>query len=233
MEAAEGDLQRVLHIHTVETLYAADVDGYVEWRSALVEAPIRAALSGAATVHVRGHELCARRLANLLQLASSYREGREWSWECSCCQFMNGVRNYVAHHWARGHAAFAISAGRSHAGATGTWRDDDDRRPRGYAPHADIDLFSKALKARCKFDAAARALGNGARRLDLAPVVESYLRCLSANYGAWRSENALRSPGSVRPPSGPAWRRRGDRAEADVRRTTVEGIVDTGSVNPD
>ena len=197
MEAQEGDLQRVLHIYTVEMLYAAVVDGYVEWRTALVGARIRAALSGAATAHARGHELCVRRLANLLQLASSYREGRQWSCECSCCRFMNGVCNYVAHHWARGHAAFAISAGRSRAGATETWPDDASDLHR-YAPHVDVHLVSKALKERRKFDAAARALGNGARRFNLVPAVNGCVRCLSANYAHWRKANPLPKRGGPR-----------------------------------
>ena len=83
MDVKDIDLQQVLHIYNVETLYGAVVEGYVEWRTALVEPVVRAELSGAATVHPGGHELCVRRLANLLQLASSYREGREWSCECT------------------------------------------------------------------------------------------------------------------------------------------------------
>ena len=58
-----------------------------------------------------------RRLANLLQMASSYREGREWSCECHYCRLLAGVRHYLAHHGARGPVAFAISAGRSNAAA--------------------------------------------------------------------------------------------------------------------
>ena len=69
--------------NTNPALYAAVVEGYVEWRTALVEAVVRAELSGAVTLHPDGHELCVRRLANLLQMASSYREGREWSCECT------------------------------------------------------------------------------------------------------------------------------------------------------
>ncbi len=97
MDVKDIDLQRVLHIYNVETLYAAVVEGYVEWRTALVEAVVRAELSGAVTLHPDGHELCVRRLANLLQMASSYREGREWSCECHYCRFLAGVRNYLAH----------------------------------------------------------------------------------------------------------------------------------------
>ena len=62
MDVKDIDLQRVLHIYNVETLYAAVVEGYVEWRTALVEAVVRAELSGAATMHPDGHELCVRRL---------------------------------------------------------------------------------------------------------------------------------------------------------------------------
>ena len=193
MDAKDIDLQRVLHIYNVETLYAAVVEGYVEWRTALVEAVVRAELSGAVTLHPDGHELCVRRLANLLQMASSYREGREWSCECDYCRLLAGVRNYLAHHWARGHAAFAISASRSNVAATGARPDNaaDGGDLYSYAPHVDIDLVSKRLKERRKFDAAARALGKGARRFNLAPAVEGCLRCLSASHAGWRSENPL------------------------------------------
>ncbi len=171
MTVKDIDLQRVLHIYTVETLYAAVVEGDVEWRTALVEAVVRAELSGAATMHPAGHELCVRRLANLLQLASSYREGREWSCECHYCRLLAGVRNYLAHHWARGPVAFAISAGWSNAAAMEVRQDNgaDGGDPYGYAPHVDPELVSTRLKERRKFDAAARVLGKGARRLNLAP----------------------------------------------------------------
>ncbi len=62
---------------------------------------------------------------------------------------------------------------------------------RSYAPHVDIELVSKRLKERRKFDAAARALGKGAGRFNVAPAVEGCLRCLSANQAGWRSENPL------------------------------------------
>ena len=62
---------------------------------------------------------------------------------------------------------------------------------RSYAPQVDIDLVSKRLKERRKFDAAARALGKGAGRFNVAPAVEGCLRCLSANQAGWRSENPL------------------------------------------
>ena len=193
MDAKDIDLQRVLHIYNVETLYAAVVEGYVEWRTALVEAVVRAELSGALTLHPDGHELCVRRLANLVQLASSYREGREWSCECHYCRFLAGVRNYLAHHWARGPVAFAISAGRSNAAAMEVRRDNaaDGGGLYSYAPHVDINLVSKRLKERRKFDAAARVLGMGARRFKLAPAVEGGLRCLSASHAGWRLENPL------------------------------------------
>ena len=160
---------------------------------ALVEAVVRAELAGAATMHPGGHELCVRRLANLVQLASSYREGREWSCECHYCRLLAGVRNYLAHHWARDHAAFAISAGPSNVAATGTRQDDGagGSDPYGYAPQVDIELVSRRLKERRKFDAAARVLGKGARRFNLAPAVEGCLRCLSASHAGWRSEHPL------------------------------------------
>ena len=99
MTAHEGDKNRVLHIYNVETLYAAGVEGYIEWQTALVEAVLRAALSGAIATHLRGHQQCIRKLTNLLQVASSYRQGREWGCECNYCLFMWGLRNYLANHW--------------------------------------------------------------------------------------------------------------------------------------
>ena len=71
----------------------------------------------------------------------------------------------------------------------------DGSDPRSYAPQVDIDLVSKRLKERRKFDAAARVLGNGARRFNLAPAVEGCLRCLTASHADWRSENPLPVPG--------------------------------------
>ena len=62
---------------------------------------------------------------------------------------------------------------------------------RSYAPHVDIELVSKRLKERRKFDAAARALGKGAGRFNVAPAVKGCLRCLPANHAGWRSENPL------------------------------------------
>ena len=134
-----------------------------------------------------------RRLANLLQMASSYREGREWSCECHYCRLLAGVRHYLAHHGARGPVAFAISAGRSNAAAMEVRQDNaaDGSDLRSYAPHVDIELVSKRLKERRKFDAAARALGKGAGRFNVAPAVKGCLRCLPANHAGWRSENPL------------------------------------------
>ena len=194
MTAPEVD--RVLQVYDVENLHAAVVEAYIDWRKALVEAVIRAELSGAATTRLLGHELCVRRLASLLQLASSYREGREWTCECNYCRFMNGIRNYLAHHWTRGGASFAISGGRWRRGSVWTERhdpdaDDDRVDVHTYGPHVDIDLVSRSLKERRKFDAAARALGKGARRFNLAPAVDGHLRCLSASYADWRKKNPL------------------------------------------
>ena len=92
---------RAAHLQRREPLYAAVVDAYIQWQVALVEAVIRAALSGATAMHFRGHEHCIRRLANLLLVASAYRQGRKWCCECNCCLFVWGLRNYLAHHWTR------------------------------------------------------------------------------------------------------------------------------------
>ena len=34
-------------------------------------------------MHFRGHDLCIRRLASLLQVASAYRQGQKWRCECA------------------------------------------------------------------------------------------------------------------------------------------------------
>ena len=74
--------------------------------------------------------------------------------------------------------------------------DVDDNRgyAHTYAPHVSIGVVSKALKQRRKFDAAARTLGQRAARFNLVPVVDGYIRCLSANCAAWRSENPVPTP---------------------------------------
>ena len=90
MAPDEGDKNRVVHIYNVENLYAAVVEAYIEWQTALVEAVIRASVSGATAMHFRGHEHCIRRLANLLQVASAYRQGRKWRCECNYSQILSG-----------------------------------------------------------------------------------------------------------------------------------------------
>ena len=196
MAIKDIDLQRVLHIRTVGTFYAAIVEGYFEWRTAVVEAVVRAELPHRHPAPPGGTS-CASAAANLRQVASSYREGREWSCECHYCRLLAGVRNYLAHHWGRGHAAFAISAGRPNAVAIVGRQDHttdttaDGSEPCRYAPQVDIELVSKRLKERRKFDAAARVLGKGARRFNLAPAVEGCLRCLSTSHALWRLENPL------------------------------------------
>ena len=152
-------------------------------------------------MHFLGHERCVHRLASLLQFASSYREGRQWSCDCNHCRFMGGILNYLAHHWTRGDVNFAISGGRWSSGTLWTAQngDDEDRCDfRTYGPHVDIDLVSRALKERRKFDGAARALGKGAQRFNLVPVVDGYMRCLWANYIGWRKKNPLPKRGGPR-----------------------------------
>ncbi len=61
----------------------------------------------------------------------------------------------------------------------------------GTEEHVSIGAVSKALKQRRKFDAGARTLGQGAPWFNLVPVVDGYMRCLSAHCAAWRSENPV------------------------------------------
>ena len=78
MPADEGDKNTVAHVYNVENFYAAVVEACIQWQTALGEAVVRASLSGATTMHLRGHQLCIRRLGSLLQVASAYRQGRKW-----------------------------------------------------------------------------------------------------------------------------------------------------------
>ena len=193
MPADDGDKGTVLHVYTVENLYAAVVEAYIQWQTALVEAVLRASLSGVTAMHLRGHQLCIRRLASLLQVASAYRHGRKWRCECDCCLFMWGLRNYLAHHWARDDTEFAISGGRWSSGSIWT-RQHNTRYLRTYAPQVRIAAVRKTLKKRRRFDAAARALADGAPRCSLVPVVDGYMRCLSANCTDWRAANPVPEP---------------------------------------
>ena len=93
---------------------------------------------------------------------------------------------------------FAISGGRWES--DGIWIQDHDGvdgnrgHLRTYDPHVTIAAVSKALKPRRQFDASARALGGGAPRINLVPVVNGYMKCLSAHCEQWRSENPLPEP---------------------------------------
>ena len=52
----ENDKRRVLHLYHVEMLYAAVVEAFIEWQTAIVEAVIRASLSDATPPCLRAHE---------------------------------------------------------------------------------------------------------------------------------------------------------------------------------
>ena len=80
---------------------------------------------------------------------------------------MWGLPNYLAHHWTRDGVEFAISGGRWSSGSIWTRQNNahpDDNRSylRTYAPQVSIAAVRKTLKKRRRFDAAARALGDGA-----------------------------------------------------------------------
>ena len=97
--------------------YAAVVDGYIDWQTAIVDAVLRASVSGEKAMHFRGHERCLSALASLLQFTNAYRQGRDWSCECRYCRFMGGLRNYLAHHWTRDDESFALSGGQWRTGS--------------------------------------------------------------------------------------------------------------------
>ena len=94
---------------------------------------------------------------------------------------------------------FAISGGKWSSGSI-WWRqhnarfDDHGGYLRTYAPQVRIAPVRKTLKKRRRFDAAARALGDGAPRCSLAPVVDGYMRCLSATCAEWRAANPVPEP---------------------------------------
>ena len=126
-------------------------------------------------------------------MASSYREGCEWSCECHYCRLLAGVRNYLAHHWARGPVRLRdigrpVERGRDGGPAGQRRRRQRPAQLRAARRHR---ARQQAAQGARKFDAAARALGKGAGRFNVAPAVEGCLRCLSANHAGWRSENPL------------------------------------------
>lgn len=197
---ADDDRETVLHVYSVEMLYAAVVDGYVDWQTAIVEAVLRASLSGDKATYFRGHERCVSALASLLQFTNAYRRGRGWSCECRYCRFMGGLRNYLAHEWAKDGERFAVAGGRWRRGTV--WTRPDDAAPdanrvpfRSYAPQVSVGVVSRALTLRRKkFAGAARRLGGGADRVSLVPVVDGYVACLSANCAAWRAGRPVPEP---------------------------------------
>ena len=198
-----ADREAVLHVYDVEMLYAAVVDGYVDWQTAIVEAVLRASLSGDPAIHLRGHERCVSALASLLQFTNAYRRGRGWSCECRYCRFLGGLRNYLAHEWAKDDERFAIGGGQWRRGNVWTRphnaAPDANRVPfRSYAPQVSVGVVSRALTLRRKkFDGAARRLGGGADRVSLVPVVDGYVACLSANCAAWRTGHPVPEPDGV------------------------------------
>ena len=189
----ENDKRRARHLYHFEMLYAAVVEGFIEWQTAIVEAVICAWLSDATPPCLRAHERCTAKLASLLQLATSYREGREWRCECHHCNFMCGLRNYLTHHWTRDGRDFAISGARWRG--ISVWTDRNERGyAHTYAPCVTVALVGKALKKRSKFTTAARALGDGGPLVNLAPIVDGYMACRSANCASWRAQNPLPEP---------------------------------------
>ena len=150
-------------------------------------------------MHFRGHERCVSALANLLQFTNAYRRGRGWSCECRYCRFMGGLRNYLAHEWAKDDERFAIAGGQWRRGNVWTRphaaSDANRLRFRSYAPQVSVAVVSWALTLRrTEFDGAARRLGGGADRVSLVPVVDGYVACASANCSAWRARSPVPEP---------------------------------------
>ena len=77
MAADEGDKNTVLHVYNVDNLYAAVVEAYIQWQTALVEAVRRHdhALPRPRSLHPQAGESAAGR--------QSYRQGRKWRCECA------------------------------------------------------------------------------------------------------------------------------------------------------
>ena len=61
----------MLHIYTVEILYAAVVDGHIDLHKAIVDATVRASRSEDHSVHFRGHERRVSALAGLLRFTNA------------------------------------------------------------------------------------------------------------------------------------------------------------------
>ena len=58
-----------------------------------------------------------------------------------------------------------------------------------------VGVVTRALTLRRKrFAGAARRLGGGADRVNLVPVVDGYVACLSANCAVWRKGHPLPEP---------------------------------------
>ena len=109
------------------------------------------------------------------------------------------LRNYLAHHWARGVEDFAFLAARLRTGSV--WKRQHNATPdanhifnRSCVPQVDIGLVTQALWKHRKFEGAARRLGEGAPGVNLVPTVDGYVSCLSANCAAWRPAHPLPEP---------------------------------------
>ena len=113
------------------------------------------------------------------------------------------------------HSATAIARGSAAERAAGTFgvrpagngnggstpQGKDLRQQIGQTARADgapRRLASRALPQRRKFDGAARRLGGGAPRVNLVPVVDGYVACLSANCAAWRAAHPVPVPPTAR-----------------------------------
>ena len=196
-DPAIADRETVLHVYTVETLYAAVVDGYIDWHKAIVEALIRASLSEDRAVHFHGHERCVNALATLLQFTNAYRQGRDWSCECRCCSSAGSETTSRT----TGRAARTSRSWPPGCGRGSLWTRQHNETPdanrvfyRSYAPQVDVGLVTRALRKHRKFAAAARRLGDGAPRVSLVPAVDGHVACLSANCAAWRAAHPLPEP---------------------------------------
>ena len=108
-DAGDADTETVLHIYTVD-LYAAIVDGYIDWHKAIVDAAVRASLSEDKAVHFRGHERCVSTLARLLQFTHAYGQGATGPATAATAGSW-GLRNYLAHCWTRGGDFASLAAG--------------------------------------------------------------------------------------------------------------------------
>ena len=101
-DAGNADRETVLHIYTVEILYAAVVDGYIDWHKAIVEAAVRASLSKDRAVHFHGHRPLRERARRPAAVHERLSPGPGLVLRMPLLPIPRRAPELPAHHWTRG-----------------------------------------------------------------------------------------------------------------------------------